>query len=152
MIRKIIITLIALICIIFAAVVFNIPFLVWPTFVNDHEINISKDVISKLNNLKSEKKFVEDQKIFYPGTPNEAMRTEIENSLNKLIQEIIDGIPRKPKKSFVLKTIKSTMPHFEKFVSEEKDRFCLYCEEILDILGINSSGHLINVWRYGIPF
>ena len=40
----------------------------------------------------------------------------------------------------------------DKFVSEEKDRFCLYCEEILDILGINSSGHLINVWRYGIPF
>jgi hypothetical protein len=152
MIRKIILTFIVLIFVIIATVAFNVPFLVWPTFINDHEIKISEEIISRLTNLKNEKKFIETQKVFYPGAPNETIRVEAENLLNNLIQEIIDGVKQNPRKSFVLKTIKSNMPYFDKFDSEERDMFCYYCEEIIEILGISSSGRLINVWRYGIPY
>jgi hypothetical protein len=89
---------------------------------------------------------------FYFSTGDEAVRVEAEMQVNLAIQEIVKVIQNNPKKSAVLFSIKNSLSRFDKFDSEEKDRALFYFEKVFDILEIESSNELFNVWRYGFPY
>jgi hypothetical protein len=52
----------------------------------------------------------------------------------------------------VLSAFKATLSKASHFDSEEQDRLASYLEETLNILDIDSSNELIDVWRYGFPY
>ncbi|PKG73468.1 DUF4844 domain-containing protein [Shewanella sp. GutCb] len=119
------------------------------SFGEEQVLKINEQVVSKLEVLLAEKKFIEDPVIMYPGAPDEATRISAEVIVNDLTSRIILGIVEKPTKDYVLSQFKLTLGQFGSFDSEDADRALRYMERIMDILGIESSDGLFNEWRYG---
>ncbi len=107
------------------------------------------EIISALEALKDQKKFVEDMSQFYPGAPNEITQVKAEKIINdallKLIKTSNDGITE-VKFWLVLESAARLLSNMD---SEEIDRGLKYIEEIMDIYGIESSEGRLNKWRYG---
>jgi hypothetical protein len=49
----------------------------------------------------------------------------------------------------VLSAFKSYLDNFNGEDTEEKERACGYCEQIVDILGMENSEGVLNNWLYG---
>ena len=130
----------------------GVYFYIWPTFLNDQKLNVSGTTTVELAKLLEEKKFYPAPSEFYFGAPNEKIRIEAEAKVNLALKEIIQVVKVNPKKSAVLFSIKSALKNFQEFDSEENERALYYFERSLEILNINSSNELFNVWRYGFPY
>ncbi len=81
--------------------------------------------------------------------PTEEIRQTSAACIDALLDRLAVGLPQNPTTSFVLAQFASTLRKFEVADSEEQDRACMYLENIMDILGIESSDGLLNTWRYG---
>jgi hypothetical protein len=149
---KVLLMVIVAICLFSIAGVTGILFVIWPTQIGDHALHVSVDTIAQLERFKEEAKFVPDLTRYYPGAPNEAVRLEAEQRMNLLIEDLICNLPLNAHKSFVLRSFKATLPHYDKFDSEERDQVAFYLERIMVITGADGSGELLNVWRYGFPY
>ena len=113
------------------------------------KLDITKKTFSDLENFKIKGKFKKDPALYYPGAPSEQIRKKAEASLNKLVDKLILNIKSNPYKEYVLKEFKIMLQDFNDYDSEERDRICSYCEEIMDIFQIESSDGLLMEWRYG---
>ena len=87
--------------------------------------------------------------MLYPGAPTEEVRAECEGRLNDLVDRLLRMLEADPRKAVALEEFRKVLPYFEMHDSEERDRVCSYLEQIMDILGIDSSDGLVNIWRYG---
>jgi uncharacterized protein DUF4844 len=87
--------------------------------------------------------------MFYPGAPTEDVRAECQGRVNELVDGLLWALEADPRKAVALEEFRKVLPNFEMHDSEERDRVCSYLEQIMDILGIDSSDGLVNVWRYG---
>ncbi|OYY95354.1 MAG: DUF4844 domain-containing protein [Hydrogenophilales bacterium 28-61-23] len=151
-ILKIILALAGVLGLLFVAGVTGMMFFFWPTTFGDRSLNVTPQALSELRLLQREKKFLEDLPNHYPGAPNEAIRMNAQVSVDVLVQKLIAELPSQPRRSFVLGTMKSTLASFTNQDTEEQEQLLRYCERILATLGINDSGELFNVWRYGFPY
>lgn len=136
----------------FIAGVTGILFFFWPVAYGDHSLNITPQTLSELKLLEQEMKFLEDLPNHYPGAPDEPIRMNAQESVNVLVHTLIAELPSNPQRSFVLRTMKSTLASFINQDTEEREQMLRYCERVLAILGINNSGELFNVWLYGFPY
>jgi len=107
------------------------------------------EIKEALRELKSQKKFLENLTLFYPGAPNELIRIKAENIINSALVKLIES----PTDSFTENefwlTLKTAAKQLAKMDSEEMDRGLSYMEEIMDIYKIESSDGRLNEWRYG---
>jgi len=104
--------------------------------------------LDQLTALKGERKF--DALIMYPGAPNEEIRVRCESSVNELLDTLVRGLPERPDTAFVLSAFNSFLNNFNGEDTEEKERACGYCEQVMDILGMESSEGVLNSWLYGV--
>jgi hypothetical protein len=103
-----------------------------------------------LEGLRREPKFVEEPlPSIYNGMRPESDRLAAEQQLNGLIDLLIGASCGAPKRKVVLAAIARTLKDFSGSDSEDCDRMCRYMRQILDVLGIESSGGLLARWRYG---
>jgi Domain of unknown function (DUF4844) len=137
---------------VFLAGITGMIFPIWPTSIGDGPLAITPSILEDLKSLKAEKKFLPDFASHYPGAPNELVRVEAQLGIDVVIAELIKTLPENPKKSNVLKAFKKGLPLFRNFDSEERDHVLFYLERIMNITGVDGSGELLNVWRYGLPF
>ena len=151
-ILKIFLALAGVIGLIFLAGISGIMFFFWPTTLGDRSLDVTQRELSELRVLQQEKKFLEDLPNHYPWAANEAIRMNAQLSVDVLIQTLVAELPSHPNRTFVLGTMKSALASFRNHDTEEQEQMLRYCERILAILGINSSGELFNVWRYGFPY
>jgi hypothetical protein len=112
-------------------------------------LSITNKTVQELRDLREAHKFHENPAIFYPGAPNEIVRTRCQLVLNALIDRLIADLPAHPQKQFVLQQFRISLASFNAEESEQKDRLLVYLEQIMDIIGIESSDRLLNEWRYG---
>jgi hypothetical protein len=112
-------------------------------------LSVNTETISKLQALRDESKFHEDMALAYPGAFDEATRVSLQARLNALLDRLIAGLPSSPTEEYVLREFQSALPLFEPENSEDRDRFLAYLEEVMTIVGIESSDGLLNRWRYG---
>ena len=119
---------------------------------NEMEIKMlsnGSEVKEALRELKSQKKFLANLALFYPGAPDELIRIEAENVINSALVKLIES----PSDSFTENefwlTLKVAAKQLAKMDSEEMDRGLSYMEEIMDIYKIESSDGRLNEWRYG---
>ncbi|SFL58427.1 DUF4844 domain-containing protein [Rugamonas rubra] len=148
--------ILASIAIVFAVIVFaglsGLSFYVWPTGFNDHKLSVTPDVIQRLRTLQSEHKFGPDGLTFYPGAVNERQRLMAQAAVDSTIQSLIAELPKRPQRSTVLRTMKTTLANFNTTESEERDQVLEYLSKVMEICGVESSAELFNVWRYGFPY
>jgi hypothetical protein len=149
---KILIGSLAILAVMIWAGVSGVLFFIWPTFWPDQKLVVTAATLEQLLSLRQQPKFTPNEKLFYHGAPYEGRRLAGEKAIDSLLEGLIVGLPHAPRKSFVLKSFKAVLPKFEPYDSEEKDRTVSYLNEVMDILGIQSSNELLNVWRYGFPY
>jgi len=148
---KIVVGLIVVVVAGYLAIVAGLFFELWPTDSNDHSLTIAPETIAQLQLLHDRRKFVTEADTLYGGAPTEQIRFQAEAPLNRLLERLISDLPQNPRKSFVLQCFKDTLREFNGFDTEEQERMLKYLEEIMDIVGVESSERLLTVWRYRFP-
>ena len=149
---KIAIAIISVLAFLVLAGIYGGLFKIWPTSWPDSDLNIGTVQIEQLKKLRSEVKFHEDPKTFYPGAASEASRVSLETAVNGTIDLIIPTLKQKPKKSSILGIFKPVLLSLSLLDSEDKDQLLNYFNRILQTVGVQSSNELFNVWRYGFPY
>lgn len=149
---KTFLALLALLALVFIAGVTGLLFVVWPTGLGDHSLNITPASLASLKELRNERKFVEDIPNHYPGAPNEAVRVIAQLAVDGLLDDLTAELLRSQRRSFVLAKMKAALTTFQLTDSEEREQLLRYFELILRATGIENSGELFNVWRYGFPY
>ena len=115
----------------------------------DQQIHVTEEMLAKLAELGAQPKYVAEPGTIYNGLRPEPDRLKAEAQLNSLIQRLGDGLELQPSKKFVLEGFTITLAEFAATDTEDRERLCRYLEEIMDILGIESSDGLLNRWLYG---
>jgi hypothetical protein len=113
----------------------------------DQALNITREVLAELASLRGEAKFHAHD--FYPGATNEADRLEAEATVNKMLDRIVVGLPKKPRKAFVLAEFQTMLDSYQSPETEEREEICRYCERVMSVLGIERSDGLLNRWLFG---
>lgn len=113
----------------------------------DQLLNITRESLAELAALRSESKFHAHD--FYPGAPDEAARREAEETVNRMLDRIVAGLPKSPSKVFVLSEFQIMLDGFDSPETEEREEICAYCERVMSVLGIERSDGLLNRWLYG---
>jgi hypothetical protein len=103
-------------------------------------------MMAELQSLRARAKFSPEG--LYQA-PTDAVRQMSTAHIDALLDRLLVGLWQNPTKFFVLGEVKSTLTEFDLADSEEQDRACMYIENIMDVLGIESSDGLLSQWRYG---
>jgi uncharacterized protein DUF4844 len=116
----------------------------------DQKLNVTQVTFARLAELRARPKYV----ALPPGTLYNGLRPEdarllAERQINALIDRLRDGLASKPSKKFTLDEFARTMAEFDPIDTEDREQLLRYLEEIMDILGIESSDGLLNRWMYG---
>lgn len=87
----------------------------------------------------------------YPGLGDEELREPLNKSLNALAKEFQQVAHHAPSAGKYQKAIKQALSDLGDIYldSEDQDQFCTSIEELMDIVGLESSGGILNGWRYG---
>jgi len=140
-------------------VTFLISFIFLTTFnsCGQNKINTPKTAISKFEEFILKEKFLPDSKIFYPGIGDEKLKpilTELINESAKDFQNVaIKGIASdKEYQNVIEKGLDRFSKIYLKLDTENRERICTYYEELMDIVGLESSGGLLNEFIYGFDF
>ena len=115
----------------------------------DQEIHVTEQMLVELAELGARPKYVPEPSTGYVGVGPEPARVIAEGQLNGLFQRLGESLEAKPSKKFVLKEFSKTLALFDPVDTEDRERVCRYLQEIMDILGIESSDGLLNNWMYG---
>ena len=116
----------------------------------DQLLLVTPEVLQRLSALRSQSKFHEEWDRLYSGAPTEEIRLKAERAVNAMLDRLQVGLPKSPRKSYVLSEFLEMLRSFEREDSEEREEACLYCERVMAILGIESSDGVLNTWLYGI--
>lgn len=127
-------------------------FYLWPTGVSDRELDVTAKVIQDLRELRAERKFGPDPTGFYFGARNEIERAEAQRAVDATIDALIADLPKRPRRSTVLRIMKEALAAFDTPESEERDQFLVYLTRAMRVCGVESSSGLFNVRRYGFPY
>ena len=122
--------------------------------------NKIKTPISAMNKFEefiSKEKFLPDSKIFYPGIGDEKLKpilTELLNESAKDFQNIaVKGIASdNDYQNAIVKGLNRFSKIYLELDTENRERICTYFEELMDIVGLESSGGLLNEFMYGFDF
>jgi len=130
----------------------GLSFHVWPTGFNDHKLSVTPEVLQRLRDLQSERKFGPDSANFYPGAMSENARLRAQEAVDSTIRVLIAELPEHPQRSTVLRAMQATLTNFDTPESEERDQLLVYLTQVMQNCGVDSSDELFNVWRYGFPY
>lgn len=152
LLAKALIALVVVLLAVVVACVSGATFYLWPTSLADHKLDVTSQTLNQLAAFKAERKFTEDKVNFYFGAPTEADRASAQAAVDAVISRLQAELPANPRRSVVLGIFKQAQASFVTVESEERDQFLVYLVRIMGILGVTSSGELLNVWRYGFPY
>lgn len=114
---------------------------------DDFTVKITTELLQKLSELRAEPKFY--ARNLYPGAPNEDIRANSEKAVNAMFDRLLLDLRKSSRKSFVLLQFEEMLKCFETDDTEEREEACGYCEQVMALLGIESSDGFLNKWLYG---
>lgn len=116
-----------------------------------------ENAMAEFEAFKQKKKFVEDLSIFYPGLADPSLRPMLTEKINKAAEgfrEVAAG--ENPSAEKYQEKIGLGLQEFSAIYisldTEERERICGYFEELMDIVGLESSDGQLNEFLYGVDF
>jgi hypothetical protein len=118
------------------------------------KINTPEDALNKFEEFKKKAKFIEDEKYFYPGIGNPKLLSSLTNRINKACEDFkVVSQTESPTDKAYQDKIKIGLGRFSDLYleldTEDRERVCHYFEELMDIVGLESSDGLLNNFMYG---
>lgn len=122
------------------------------TSCGQEKLKAPENAMTKFEEFKRKKKFNADQQLSYPGIRDQNQQTSFAQKIN-LAAEDFEKLAKKgdaTEKDYQ-NAIKIGLNRFTGTYidSEDQDRICYYFEELMDIIGLESSGGHLNNFRYG---
>ena len=118
----------------------------------DYSITPNENSDILIQNFIQKEKFISDSSIYYPGIMSPELKPTYTSKINKIAQEFLHVVQnQEPKKSQYIDAIKKGLTSFENepLDTEDKERVCLYIEELMDIVNLKSSEGLLKTFVYG---
>ena len=97
-------------------------------------------------------KFMRDSTIFYPGIADTALQPVLTKKINQAASDFrITSMKSNVTDKDYQEQIKKGLSRFgDTYLdTEDRGRVCMYFEELMDIVGLQSSGGLLNNFMYG---
>ncbi len=109
-------------------------------------------IIEKLEQLRKAIKF--KQEGLYPGLANEQQREALSKKLDEVIDEFKKGAKNGYNNNQYQDLMRKNISKFDSFNLDTEDReyICGFFERIMDVIGLKSSGGILNEWLYGKRF
>lgn len=110
--------------------------------------------MEKFEKFKVKEKFVEDDKLHYPGIGDEKLKPILTERIN-LAAEDFEKVARsgnatdKDYQSAIKKGLERFGNIYLEIDTENRERICGYFEELMDIVGLESSDGQLNNFMYG---
>ena len=111
------------------------------------------NTIKELQEFKEKDKFTVDDSLLYPGIGNPKMLPILTRKINEAADDFIEvAKSEKPTEEMYQKKIAIGLSRFSGIYidTEDMDRICHYYEELMDIVGLESSNGQLNDFRYGL--
>ena len=110
--------------------------------------------MNKIEEFKKKEKFGADSQLFYPGIADSKMLPILTELINKSAGDFKEvALTDKPTESEYQKKIRIGLKRFSEFYNdldtEDRERICCYYEELMDIVGLESSDGQLNDFMYG---
>jgi hypothetical protein len=116
-------------------------------------MKLKEGAIEDLQRLRSASKFEADESRFYPGLENESIKERITDLVDRGIDEFIAVAQNNGSEKDFQHAISKGLSYFEMLTysldTEDRERICGYFEEMMDAIGMESSGGILNKWMYG---
>ncbi len=113
---------------------------------------ISENTMMKFEEFKHKEKFIADKQLFYPGIGDETQKPILTEKINLAADDFekLAKTGNATDKDYQ-NAIKIGLNRFTGIYidSENQDRICYYFEELMDIVGLESSDGQLNNFRYG---
>jgi hypothetical protein len=110
--------------------------------------------MDKFEDFKQKEKFIEDNSIFYPGISDPTLRPILTEKINQAADDFKNvSLQPNPKDEDYQDKIQTGLERFGDLYlnldTEDRERVCHYFEELMDIVGLESSGGHLNNFMYG---
>lgn len=118
------------------------------------KIDTPKNARNKFEEFEKKAKFIEDEKYFYSGIGNPKLLSTLTNRINSACEDFktVSQTENPTDKAYQEK-IKIGLERFsdlyQELDTEDRERICHYFEELMDIVGLESSDGLLNDFMYG---
>ena len=110
--------------------------------------------MTKFEAFKNKEKFLQDDKLFYPGLSDPSLRPVLTEKINL----VADDFKKLAEKGAATdeayqNAIQIGLDRFSDLYvqldTEDRERVCSYMEELMDIVGLESSGGHLNNFMFG---
>ena len=118
-------------------------------------IMIKKDkLVADLLKIKSLIKFEKNEDIPYSGISDNNIRLELNKLIDSSVDEFVSKVESGATDRDFQELIQKGLIRFDRFEldTDDRERVCLYYEELMDVINLESSGGIINKWMYGFEF
>ena len=118
------------------------------------QIKTPKGSMDKFEGFIAKEKFVEDSELFYPGIGDPAMKPTLTQKINKAADDFKEvAQSENPTDQKYQEKIGIGLKRFSdvymELDTEDRERVCSYFEELMDIVGLESSDGQLNEFMYG---
>jgi len=118
------------------------------------QIKTPINAIEKFEKFKAKEKFLEDAKLHYPGIGVEKLKSIFTEMIN-LAAEDFEKVAKsgnatdKEYQNAIKKGLERFGTIYLEIDTENRERICVYFEELMDIVGLESSDGQLNNFMYG---
>lgn len=121
------------------------------------KIKTPDNAMEKLEEFKSKEKFLQDDSLFYPGIGDPKLKPILTEKINLAaddFKKLADkgNATDKEYQSAIKIGLERFSGLYLQLDTEDRERVCNYFEELMNIVGLESSGGLLNDFMYGIDF
>ncbi len=116
------------------------------------QIKTPEKAMAKFEEFKRKEKFIPDEQLFYPGIGDPTQKPILTEKIN-LVADDFEKLAKTGNATDkdYQNAIKIGLERFTGIYidSENQERICYYFEELMDIVGLESSDGQLNNFRYG---
>lgn len=112
------------------------------------------NAMDKFEKFKTKEKFIQDNSILYPGIADPTMRPTLSTKINlaaddfKTLAESGKATDKEYQEKIKVGLLRFS-DVYENLDTEDRERICSYFEELMDIVGLESSNGQLNEFVYG---
>jgi len=124
------------------------------TACGQEQIKTPKDAMNKFKIFKANEKFIEDNKIYYPGIGDPKLKPILTEKINLAAEDFekvakSENATDKDYQNAIKKGLQRFADIYIEIDTEDRERICSYFEELMDIVGLESSDGQLNNFMYG---
>lgn len=118
------------------------------------QMKTPENAMDKFEEFKKKEKFLEDNTLYYPGISDPKLKPILTEKINQVANDFLElSLTEKPTAKKYQEIIEIGLRRFSdvylELDTEDREMICSYFEELMGIVGLESSGGLLNNFMFG---